>query len=167
MCLAALRMCGTASRRASARDEANPRHPVALDVIHQLGTLFPSALIQSPSCPVYVYDRVLTFAIIAQVWTAGDDHRENGYPAHRSRGRAQLCGDPNPGQGTAVCPNCSDGARRSIRPIRSRLRVAVQKRMSKLPKRPAVKWHGDVRIDSCEACHGLGDSRVTEQTAVC
>jgi hypothetical protein len=36
----------------------------------------PSALIQSPSCAVNVNDRVLTFAIIAQVWTAGDDHRE-------------------------------------------------------------------------------------------
>jgi hypothetical protein len=77
----------------------------------------PSALIQSPSCAVNVNDRVLTFAIIAQVWTAGDDHRENGCLAHRPRGRAQLCGDPNPGQGTSACPNCPDGARRSISPI--------------------------------------------------
>src|SRR5258707_15817971 len=92
----------------------------------------PSALIQSRCCAVNVNDRVLTFAIIAQVWTAGDDHRENGCPAHRPRGRAQLCGALNPGQGTAACPNCDDGARRSIGPIiMSGLRVAVQKRMSK------------------------------------
>jgi hypothetical protein len=54
-------------------------------------------LIHSPSCAVNVNDRVLTVAIIAHVWTAGDDHRENGCPAHRPRGRAQLCSDPNPG----------------------------------------------------------------------
>src|SRR6478609_7888261 len=74
----------------------------------------PWALVQSPRLAVNVNDRMLTFAIIAQVSTAGDDHRENGCPAHRSRGRAQLCGDPNPGQGTAASPNCSDEALRSI-----------------------------------------------------
>src|SRR6478672_168232 len=77
----------------------------------------PWALVQSPRLAVNVNDRMLTFAIIAQVSTAGDDHRENGCPAHRSRGRAQLCGDPNPGQGTSASPNCSDEALRSIGPL--------------------------------------------------